>query len=351
MKVGAKIGLLVLLATIVLSGCNPFNTTDNTNSTKTTNMFNIYNNAKNTTPVITPTVSMKMKSLSEIRLYAWASGGPVHTMFDILRDFNPTNDMGTVCFPNIYYTIYILESELDNLGANLKASDTSKVVVSPFAPFTTNLLFTHRMLSNFSGGNIVGSMPKSLAYRITNSIVDCIMAFNWGPYSYNATNTCYAVSTMSFNKTTKDFKMNYVYGLDYDNTTKLMTETTRMEIVGNTDTHLFQFRYTQKDFRYSMVHYMNGKGYSKGSGNVMLIKYYESGNVKTNYYVIPSDANEDFFIGQSTNATALYTNQTMLPASVANYTNWIMTAPYFNPSELLTNTDQFGAAGKNEITW
>ena len=179
-------------------------------------------------------------------------------------------------------------------------------------------LFTHNGTSSASGLYVKGGTSSS-AYsaRFLNSEDDEVFNIRGNGDIY-------------MNELTEDITVEMTFSVDYNIATTETDYNLRCLVSGNPSDHAFQFKYiigTQK---------IVAKGVSAGAGNYMLFKY--SSGEATNYVVVPADSDESYFVTQNSSASAIYTNADDLPATVADYKDWVVAEAFFTSSNLVTDT-------------
>lgn len=319
------IGLLVLVALGVFIGCGQL-----TGGSSGASYFNPLVEAS--APVFKPsTASAQAAQVFDIHAQAtsdWGSGNPLYAVYFSLREYINSRDNGIVDRSNIYKLLTDTDAVFS--AASPDAVAITEQLITP--PFTVMSAVTCDKAHNDT------TNKQGIALKETSSTVNGIMTWIW---SDSPTKNEYGVVNASRDATSVWVDMSY--SVSYDLSTTETTYNLRGKVSGNPSSHEFEYRYIIGGYK------IVGKGVSRGAGNNMLIKYAGPGSV-TKYIVVPGTADEDWFEAQNTTPTAIYTDTSSLPATVADYTTWVVDTAFLTSADLLTDSNNLNSGNSRQGT-
>lgn len=317
-----KIIIVLVLFALMLSlafymiSCGQSSSSSSSSSTTTASeSVTFYAQASDMTPVFEPTASSSSVSSKA----TWGSGNPLYSVFFTLRAFLASRDEGVVDRSNLYKLLADIDTVYSGITGEVVAI-TEQAITPPFAAFSA---ITCDKAINNTNENKAGALKE------TTDEVDAIVTWIWTEEA-NPLKAEYGIATSVYDKSTKDTTVNMTYSVDNDTTTASTEYNLRCYVTGNRDQHAFSFKYIIGDTK------IVAKGISKAGEN-MLFKYTDASG-PTKYIVVPGDADEGFFSTQNTTPTAIYTDASSLPATVASYVDWVTGEAFFTASDLVDST-------------
>ena len=321
------LAILIILAVLatgfaMLIGCGQASSTSNSTALK----LSLLGNASTTTPVFEPSVTgSSIKGQS-----TWGSG-PLYSVYFSLREFLASRDEGIVDRSNLYKLLADVDTVLSGAQGIAVTSFAEKEITPPF-----NKL--QKMVCDQAGNDTANKV--AVARKETTNETNAILTWIW---SDSASKEEYGIASVYFNKSTKDLSIDMVYSVDYDLGDTTTDYNLRCNVTGNAASNEFQFKYIIGDNK------IVSKGISRGEGNYMLFKY-QGGSDPVRYLVVPSSADENFFVEQSSNATELYSDQLNLPASVEAYKDWVINTDFFSASDLMSDKSLLNSGNSKQGT-
>jgi hypothetical protein len=161
------------------------------------------------------------------------------------------------------------------------------------------------------------------------------------------------VMEVSYNHSTKDLSVDFVFCVDYDAGTTISNYNNRTQITGNSGTHAFEFVQTiGGSIESHKLVQIVGKGVSQGAGNNFLLKVKSNNNDGFSsplYLVVSAEANEAVLQSFDV-STEAYTDVASLPASVADYKTYVESTSFFAFSDLLVDLANLNSGNPREGT-
>lgn len=319
---------------LILFACTSMTTNNNSPQSHAAVFFN---SAESTTPVFKPTTA-ESSSITPITAKTppqnWGSGLPIYSVYYSLREFIHDRDEGHVDRSNLYKLIYDVDTVYSGTS-ELASTLNEQTVVPPFNALPS--VVCNRGINNTDGNN-------AIVLKETTETIDAIITWIW---SDQPNKNEYGIAAIHFDKITNNITIDMTYCVDYDTSTPTTDYNMRCHVNGNASANAFEYQY--------ILSYMNNtydvivaKGISRGAGNYMLFKYRDNGTTK--YLVAPGDADETYFSNEYSSPTHTYTDPNELPASVADYKDWVVQTGFFESTDLVTDTRHFNSGNSKQGT-
>jgi hypothetical protein len=310
--------LAAALGIFLVNGCG----VTNNGGGSTSHAVPLFEMSANTTPVFTPTSLVSAAS-------TWGSGNTMYGLFYALREYVHSRDTGLIDRANIYRLFYDVETLFDAMSGAVVPLPVPKVIKPPF-DFSNNITYSSAV--NNETNKMAAAMTQE--GNVTKGIVTWI--WTDGADSHKE----YGVMETVIDQVSKDVTIDFVFSVDYTPNDTLCDYNNRTRITGNSGTHSFQFIQTLGgSLESSPLSQLVGKGISRGAGNHFLFKV-KNGNgdgfAATRYVVISAEATEATLRAFNVSAEA-YSDPALLPASVADYKNDVVSASFYAFSDLLVN--------------
>lgn len=185
---------------------------------------------------------------------------------------------------------------------------------------------------------------RSIALSETDTTIYAMVTWIWRE-DENPLKAEYGVFEAVFNKTTQDITVDFVFSVDYDTSDTATDYNMRTWLTGNALTHAFEYKCilggaTAGDSFTTIV----AKGISQGEGNKSLFKF-DNLSESTLYLVVNSGDGED-----ELEAATVYTDPDALPAGVSDYKTFVTAEPFFQFSDLLSDSADLNFGNDNAGT-
>lgn len=287
----------------------------------------IFNQLKKTTPVFGATTAARSLAAggAAARDFSSQDGGVLYAAYYTLRDFNHATDEGVVDRSNLYKIIYDVESVFE--GATWAATSIGpEAVAAPFPKIASGAQYEF-------GGTTANS---SVVYKKTGNAVDALVSWKWTENGKPDKDEI-GIAKFASNPDTGDIAIDFAFSVDYKVSDSPRDYNNRCVVSGNLKTHEFQFVYRIQGWNIA------AKGVSQGSG-YMLFKYLDMGTTK--YLVVPAGAGMDFFAAEFNAASPkAVTDPALLPASVADYKDWVVAASFFADDDMFDDSTDLTNGG------
>ena len=321
-------GVLLLVIGFFL-GCGSLNTVSSGGSTSS-RLF--YTSTSGTTPVFEPSSALSWGvQASDTTTLESITGTPLYSVYFTLREFLASRDEGIVDRSNLYKLLIDVDTVYSGFSSSPETI-TEQSITSPFAQLPS-------VVCDSAFNNEIAQTAG--ARKETSAEVNAIITWIWTDEG-NDDKAEYGIATLSYDKLTKDITVEMTYSVDYDTSTSTSEYNLRCFVTGNPEENAFRFKYIIGDQK------IVAQGVSSGEGNYMLFKY--SSGEATNYIVVPAEAGEDFFIGQNSSPTQIFSNPDNLPSSVEAYKDWVVDTAFFASDNLLTDISILNSGNSKEGT-
>jgi len=181
---------------------------------------------------------------------------------------------------------------------------------------------------------------RAIALKSSSTETQAIQTWIWTDAANKAE---YGIASLSYNRLTNDITIEMTYSVDYDTSDTDTTYNMRCQVEGNTEQNSFQFKYIIDTAK------IVAKGISEGEGNYMLFKYARASD-EAKYLVVPAGTNESFFINVNNWPINIITDPASLPATVADYKDWVTSEAFFTADNLVTDISTLNSGNSKEGT-
>jgi hypothetical protein len=321
----------LLLGLLIGAGCGR----GSSNSGSSDKTF-FYKYTKQVTPAFAPSPEVGfLDNLFISNAYAyidWGSGNPVYNIFYALREFKPSTDEGVIdraCMQKMLYDVDTLYNGTRGMAALLPAP----IAITP--PYNFGNERTYDKYAKDEAGE------RSIALNETATTVQAMVTWIWREEE-NPLKAEYGVFEATFNKTTQDITVDFVFSVDYDTSDTATDYNMRTWLTGNALTHAFEYKcIIGGDSDTDPFTTIVAKGISQGAGNKSLFKFDNLDN-SVRYLVVDAGDGED----QLKNANT-YTNPDDLPDSVSDYKAFVTGTALFGFSDLLSDSNDLNSGNDN----
>lgn len=318
--------LAAAFSAALFMGCGLLNTSST--SVATPGLF--YNNTSSAMPEFEPASASASGIKAMVETNTWESGTILYSVYYSLREYVASRDEGVVDRSNLYKLLLDVDTVYSGLSGEAQTI-TEQTITPPFSQLSS--VVCNKAYNDTSN-------QRAIALKDSSAETQAIQTWIWTDAANKAE---YGIASLNYNRLTNDITVEMTYSVDYDTSDTDTTYNMRCQVAGNTEEHSFQFKY-----RIGTANIV-AKGISEGDGNYMLFKYARSTD-EAKYLVVPAGTSESFFINVNNWPINIITDPASLPATVADYKDWVTAEAFFTADDLVTDVSTLNSGNAKEGT-